>query len=390
VVLGQLDMVSDGFASTGAYIGNTVLCASSGVDTNQNNTVVYPQQCASTIQFPRFVLSDGTRLYVADGGSDRVLIWNTIPTVNGTPADTVLGQPDLLSDVITDTSGFFTPNLQQGAPNTTRTPTSLAWDGSNLYVATPFDMRVLVFTPGIGTIAPTNGVNNAASLKVFALGAMTFGGTIEANDQIQIITEINSDTNTDHTYTYTVLAADTLTTVIQNIANIINNTPDPYVLVRPGAAGQNALLFVARKAGPDGNNITVTPTVTAATGSGTTPTITVSGGTPSGGGAADTVAPGTLIEIDGAYLADQTAGTLPDTYIGASGGPNGLPTDLGGVQVYVDGNRLPLYYVSPSDQHQRVEPLCSYGSTRRHGVRFDGGESTDCPAKSWNFRDRHG
>ena len=347
VVLGQNDMASDGLNSFQAYIGNTTLCTSSGIDTTQNNTNVYPSQCEKTLQFPRYALTDGTRFYVADGGSDRVLIWNSIPKTNGQAADLVLGQPDLISDVITDIAGFFNPNLQQGAPNTTKTPTGLAWDGTNLYVATPYDRRVMVFTPGVGTIAPTSGVNNAASQKVYALGVMQFGGTIQANDKIEIVTGIGNDTNTQKTYDYTVVAADTLTTIIQAVTNLINAGPDPYILVRPGAPGQNALLIVARRSGTDGNSILVTPTVSNTT-TGTAATVTVSGGTPTGGGSADTVAPGTLIQIDGAFLSDQTDGTTPDQYVGTGSGPNGLPTDLGGVEVYVDGNRLPLYYVSPT------------------------------------------
>ncbi|HEY3741204.1 MAG TPA: hypothetical protein VGL53_15240, partial [Bryobacteraceae bacterium] len=358
VELGEPDMITNGYDPvTQAYITNTLVCQNSGQDPNQNNTVVYPAQCAKTLQLPRYALSDGTRLYVADGGSDRVLIWNTIPTVNDAPADIVLGQPDMLSDVISDDSGFFTPNLGEGAPNTTRTPTGLAWDGTNLYVATPYDRRIMVFTPGTGNIDPSTGVNNAASLKVFALGVVTFGGTITAGDQVQLVIENNFDTNTETTYAYTVSASDTLVTVAQNLANIINNNNDPYVIVRPGSTSVTSggttvvtvtLLVIARQSGVNGNNITVTPTVTNTSGSGANPTLTASGGTPSGGGSADTVAPGSLIEIDGSYLSDQTAGTLPDQYILAGSGPNGLPTDLGGVEVYVDGNRLPIYYVSPT------------------------------------------
>ena len=347
LVLGQLDMNSDGFGLNGAYIGNTKVCTSSGVDTAQNNTSVYPQQCEKTLQFPRAVITDGTRLFVADGGSDRVLIWNSIPTQNGQAADFVLGQPDLISNSISDTSGFFNPNLQQGAPNTTKTPTGLAWDGANLYVATPYDRRILAFTPGISTIEPQTGVNNAASQKVYALGIMQFGGRITVNDKIEIIINNSTDTTTQTVYDYTAAAGDKIDGVIAAIANKINGAPDPYVLVRPGAAGQQALLVLARKPGAAGNSITVTPTVTNTT-TGTAATITVSGGTPSGGGAADTAAPGSIIQIMGAFLAGRTAGTLPETYIGSSGGPNGLPTNLGGVEVYVDGNRLPLYYVSPT------------------------------------------
>ena len=43
---------------------------------------------------PTAVASDGVRLVVADTDSNRVLIWNTIPTQNNQPADVVVGQPD--------------------------------------------------------------------------------------------------------------------------------------------------------------------------------------------------------------------------------------------------------------------------------------------------------
>ena len=46
----------------------------------------------SSLNLPRSVYSDGTKLYVADQGNNRVLIWNTIPTVNNMTADVVLGQ----------------------------------------------------------------------------------------------------------------------------------------------------------------------------------------------------------------------------------------------------------------------------------------------------------
>jgi len=43
------------------------------------------------------IFSDGTRLFIADFFANRVLIWNTIPTTNGVAADVVLGQPDCAS-----------------------------------------------------------------------------------------------------------------------------------------------------------------------------------------------------------------------------------------------------------------------------------------------------
>ncbi|MBS1493413.1 MAG: fibronectin type III domain-containing protein [Bacteroidetes bacterium] len=47
---------------------------------------------ANQLSLPSGVCSDGTRLFVVDQGNNRILIWNTIPTSNQTPADFVLGQ----------------------------------------------------------------------------------------------------------------------------------------------------------------------------------------------------------------------------------------------------------------------------------------------------------
>ena len=47
----------------------------------------------------RFGDSDGTHLFVTDLGYNRVLIWNSIPTANGTPADVEIGQPDMNSSI---------------------------------------------------------------------------------------------------------------------------------------------------------------------------------------------------------------------------------------------------------------------------------------------------
>ena len=93
---------------------NTDLCASVGTDASGNP--IYPATCVNTLSFPRFALSDGTRLYIADAGNDRVLVFNHIPTVNGAPADVVLGQPDQYADIlVTSTNGTFDPNLAQSA-----------------------------------------------------------------------------------------------------------------------------------------------------------------------------------------------------------------------------------------------------------------------------------
>ncbi len=49
---------------------------------------------ARTMRQPTDVWSDGERLLVVDQGNTRVLLWSRFPTAHGAPADVVLGQPD--------------------------------------------------------------------------------------------------------------------------------------------------------------------------------------------------------------------------------------------------------------------------------------------------------
>ena len=86
---------------------------------------------------PEGLWSDGTKLVVADFDNNRVLIWNSIPTTNGAPADVVVGQPDFNS--------FDNPE-----PPTAQSldqPGGVASDGSRLFVADSRNNRILVYSP---------------------------------------------------------------------------------------------------------------------------------------------------------------------------------------------------------------------------------------------------
>ncbi|MFN6566114.1 hypothetical protein [Dendronalium sp. ChiSLP03b] len=52
---------------------------------------------ANTMHWPYGVFYHQGRLFVADTGNRRVLIWHELPIENGQPADLVLGQPDMIS-----------------------------------------------------------------------------------------------------------------------------------------------------------------------------------------------------------------------------------------------------------------------------------------------------
>jgi hypothetical protein len=332
VSIGQPDLVSE------VDDNSPALCKSNGVDENNNPT--YPMSCYGTVSLPRYALSNGTQLFIADGGNDRVMVYKTMPTKSGQPADVVIGQPDEFTDRVTDSTDTFDPNANvlSSSPAQIRTPMSLAWDGTNLYVSDPFDRRVLVFTPNLPAI-PVNGITNAASRVVAALGSITFGGTITATDVITIT--INTAT-----YTYTVVNNDTLNTIILNITNLINGvakkSPDPNVIATANLA-VSEIVLTARAPGLPGNNVTYTVTVAAATNSTNTPTetATAAGANLSGGQDAGFVAPGTLVTITGQFLSDTTATAVPNAQ-------GFYPNKLAGVQLYFDGILAPLLYVSPT------------------------------------------
>jgi uncharacterized protein (TIGR03437 family) len=329
VAIGQPDLVSaaenNSFTITNATLdaannptaGTAVLCQSNAVDSANNAT--FPVRCAATLSFPRFMISDGKRLFLADGGNDRILIYNTIPKTSGARADIILGQPDEFSDNTGD---------NPDGTNAFQTPTGLAWDGTNLYVSDGYNRRIEVFSPAIQNV-PLDGIRNAASQQIYALGSVTISGSATAKDTITIT--INGGG-----YTYTVQTNDTLELIVQGLVNKINSAPDPNVIATVNLSAL-AVVLTARLPGPDGGNLTLTTatsstaTVTA-TGSGATLNIYLEN--PS------QIAPGTVIEVNGVKLCDST--------VTADFTQDFLPNSLKGCTVYIDGVPAPLLFVSPT------------------------------------------
>ena len=89
------------------------------------------------------------------------------PRQSGAAADLVIGQ----------IGGSV--NQASDAADSLRTPMSLAWDGTNLYVSDAYNRRITVYSMGENTI-PYAGVRNAASLDIMARGRVTFAGGIQA------------------------------------------------------------------------------------------------------------------------------------------------------------------------------------------------------------------
>jgi len=79
---------------------------------------------ASSLNVPTKIFGFGTKLAVADFSNNRILIWNTLPTLNNTPADLVLGQTSF-------TGATATAGTQFGLSG----PAGVWMDGSSLMVA---------------------------------------------------------------------------------------------------------------------------------------------------------------------------------------------------------------------------------------------------------------
>jgi hypothetical protein len=65
------------------------------MDTSRNSG---DKLSASTLLYPSGIWSDGEKIVVADAWNHRVLIWHTLPTKFGQPADVVIGQPNFNSN----------------------------------------------------------------------------------------------------------------------------------------------------------------------------------------------------------------------------------------------------------------------------------------------------
>jgi uncharacterized protein (TIGR03437 family) len=339
VALGQPDLVSS--VADNAFTGSAatsstdttdkevaVLCpVSTGIDLDNNPT--FPTLCNSTLNFPRYALNVGGRVVVADGGNDRLLVWDRTPPVTGSAADIVIGQISGQVDVASADADALT------------TPLAMAWDGSNLYVSDTFNRRIVVYTIGASSVA-YEGIRNAASLNITATGSYTVTGAIQAGDIITLT--INT-----YNYVYTVLSTDTLQTIAAALVNVINSAnsgagdPNVTAAIDPTLNTPTSVQvdLTARVPGDLGDTVSYSVALTPAPNQATAKiTVTAADSGLDGGGNAAKVAPGTVVSILGTNL---SAGT-----VSADTTKLQLPTELGGTEVYFNGIQAPLFMVSPT------------------------------------------
>lgn len=289
----------------------------------------YPRTCLATLDFPRYVLSDGRRVFIADGGNDRVLVYNNIPTRNGQPADLVLGQ---VNGTLNRSSDSAFP-LYRASADLLRTPMSLAWDGTNLYVSDTFNRRISVFSLHDQPL-PFTAVRNAASKDVFATGTVTFDGVLKENDEVTV-------TVSGKEYKYKQKVNDNFPIVINNLRDAINFDVSATVTAAI-IPDLQILLLTARAGGEEGNKIEFS----VKTSDNATITATTSGAVLSGGQDAAKIAAGTIVSLIGENLSEVTEAVPANA--------TELPRSLAGVRVYFDGIEAPLLMVSPGQINAQI------------------------------------
>jgi len=124
--------------------------------------------CSQTgINGPESIETVGGKLIVADSQNNRVLIWNTIPTTHGAPADVVLGQGDFTHNASNDNNQDGTADAAPTA-RTLDYPTGIWSDGTRLIVVDSDNHRILIwntfptasFTPADVVLGQANFTNN--------------------------------------------------------------------------------------------------------------------------------------------------------------------------------------------------------------------------------------
>jgi len=116
------------------------LCGQASFTVNQQNRDGSANPTRSSMRSPAHLATDGTRLYLADTGNHRVLVWNDFATAaaGGDPSF-VLGQPDFNSGL---------PNRGGAVANNTLSgPRGIAASPVRLVVADSDNHRVLVWQP---------------------------------------------------------------------------------------------------------------------------------------------------------------------------------------------------------------------------------------------------
>ncbi len=122
------------------------------------------------LAYPGGVFVSGNKLFVADSGNNRILIWNTFPTMNTQAANVVIGQPDFSTNLINDSAIPADPPTATGL----NYPYMVYVYQNKIFISDYGNSRILIWN----SIPTTDGV--AANLVLgqpdFVTGGINTGG----------------------------------------------------------------------------------------------------------------------------------------------------------------------------------------------------------------------
>ncbi|PJA15529.1 hypothetical protein CO112_03570 [Candidatus Dojkabacteria bacterium CG_4_9_14_3_um_filter_150_Dojkabacteria_WS6_41_13] len=101
-----------------------------------SNTANNGGRSASSLSSPYVVAVKDDHLFIADMGNHRVLIMNSVPTVNQTPANVVIGQPNMTSGTANN-GGISASSLSA--------PKGITFNGNQLLLSDSTNSRVLIY-----------------------------------------------------------------------------------------------------------------------------------------------------------------------------------------------------------------------------------------------------
>lgn len=210
IVLGQPDFTTDAYVTTQAsHPGAQGIAIGGGkmavADRGANRVLIYNTVPTSSAALPDVVvgqpdfmqdlpacggaalnqpmgvaLTEDGKLLVADAGNNRVLVWNTVPTSNGRPADLVLGQSTSAACQSNDDNQDGTPDAVPTA-RTLAIPSTVWSDGRRVVVADAGNNRVLIWSAmPASSFQPANVVLGQSTFALNQLDDDDQNGTAEA------------------------------------------------------------------------------------------------------------------------------------------------------------------------------------------------------------------
>jgi hypothetical protein len=243
------EIYSDGVKLYVADQGNNRVLIFNTVPTSNNasaNVVVGQANMTSNgsgltafnLQAPNDVYSDGVKLYVVDAVNNRLLIYNTVPTSNNTSADVVVGQ----GNMTTSASGITANNMDA--------PVIVNSDGVNLYVADKTNNRVLIYNNELtisGTVYSDAGVTGLGNQTVeVAINGVDEASTTSTAGTGAYSVQASAPSGSVVTVYLKGMAADAVTATVASGANLTGiDLYQDYLR----AAGSNATLATAATSG---------------------------------------------------------------------------------------------------------------------------------------------